>query len=597
MSSLIKFLRHLFVYQEPKSEELGFELLETPSEGTDEVSREPLQSSPPETEKPRTGNRRSGRKPIFIGEWNQSRLKENMTQTNSNEDNISADLQTNRKIISQRFNIPKNQDFVIREFKVGRQLDAFIVYIDGMVDKQVLNLSLFPQLMAEDCLKNAEKNCPIDFLMGNILSMHGITKETRYQSIIKQILSGVSALFMEGCTECILIEARGYEKRNVDSPKTETVVKGAQEGFTENLRTNISLIRRLVRNEKLMTEMFSVGSMNNLNCAILYMDGVADTRVVQEVKKRINSIRADLIIGDGMVEQFIEDNPFMLFPQVISTERPDRTASFITEGQVVIITEGTPFSMAVPVTFFRLLHTSEDTFTRWPFGTFLRLIRLLGLFCATLLPGLYTAVIMFHPETIPTELLASVVKAKESVPFPTILEVLVMELAFELIREGGIRVPTVIGQTLGIVGALILGEAAVSAGLVSPLLVIVVAVTALGSFAIPNYSMALAIRIERFFFIFAGAFLGFYGIALVFILLASVSCSMKSFGVPYFAPVAPRTKINPDLLTRGHIWAQKKRPDALQTPYRKRQGENQESWIRSKGPGQKGAENRDDKGR
>jgi len=190
---------------------------------------------------------------------------------------------------------------------------------------------------------------------------------------------------------------------------------------------------------------------------------------------------------------------------------------------------------------------------------------------------------------IPTELLISVAKAKELVPFPTLLEVLIMEVAFELIREGGIRVPSVIGQTLGIVGALILGQAAVAAGLVSPLLVIIVSITGLGSFAIPNYTLAIAIRIERFLFIFAGAVLGFYGISLMAVLLSYFACSMKSFGVPYFVPVAPKTKVNPDVILRYPIWTQKERPDALNTPDRKRQGDNPKLWISE--------DNRDEKGK
>ena len=212
----------------------------------------------------------------------------------------------------------------------------------------------------------------------------------------------------------------------------------------------------------------------------------------------------------------------------------------------------------------------------------------MGLFAATFLPGIYVALTLYHIEMIPTELLISIARAKESVPFPTILEVLMMEIAFELIREGGIRVPSVIGQTLGIVGALILGQAAVAAGLVSPLLVIVVSITALGNFAIPNYTLALAIRIERFLFIFTAGILGFYGMSLMLILLAYFACSMKSFGVPYFSPVAPKTRANPDVLVRYPIWMQKERPDEMNTPNRKRQGNNQKLWINKEDQDMKG---------
>jgi len=561
----LKTITDMLTYKEPKNKELGFELLE------DEVQSAPKQSS------------KSPKHPLTVEEWNEGRKAENT------EDIVSTELRANLEVIRQKFLMPKNRDIIIREFKIGRKVKAFMVYIDGMMDKQTLNLSIFPQLMSGDVFEELGEECPVNYLMENILTVHDVRKTNKYSDAVMQILNGLSALFLEGSGECILIETRGFEKRNVEAPKTETIVKGSQEGFTENLRTNVALIRRIIKNENLVTEMLSVGNANHSNCAVMYMENIANPKVIQEVKKRLERIDAAFVLGDGMIEQFIEDNSFMLFPQIVSTERPDRTASFIMEGQVVIIAEGTPFALAAPVTFFGLFHTSEDTFVRWPGGTFLRLIRIFGLFCATFLPGLYVALTLYHIEMIPTELLISVAKAKELVPFPTLLEVLIMEVAFELIREGGIRVPSVIGQTLGIVGALILGQAAVAAGLVSPLLVIIVSITGLGSFAIPNYTLAIAIRIERFLFIFAGAVLGFYGISLMAVLLSYFACSMKSFGVPYFVPVAPKTKVNPDVILRYPIWTQKERPDALNTPDRKRQGDNPKLWISE--------DNRDEKGK
>lgn len=617
MPGLIKTIGSLLTYKEPKNEELGFEILEDENEGIEQENAQPAsaannnqkgntqqknntqqQSNTQQNitqQKGSTQNekKKSGKTPLKVDEWNDNKKNEkseNACQPPNNPETVSNELCANLATIRQKFDMPKNHDIIIREFKIGRKIKAFMVYIDGMVDKQTLNLAIFPQLMAKDIYEELGGECPVDYLMENILTVHSVNKSNKYTDIINLILNGMSALFVEGCSDCILLETRGYEKRSVESPKTESVVKGSQEGLTENLRTNLTLIRKIIKNEKLVTEMFPVGKTNNSNCAIMYLEGIANPKVIGEVKKRINKINSDFVMGEGMVEQFIEDNPLMLFPQVVETERPDRAASFIMEGQVVIISEGTPFAMAVPVSFFRLFHTSEDTFARWPYGTFLRLLRIIGLFLATMLPGLYTAAVLFHPEMIPTDLLISMAKAKESVPFPSVVEVLILEFSFELIREGGVRVPGVIGQTLGIVGALILGQAAVAAGLVSPILVIVVSVTALGSFAIPNYSMALAIRIERFFFIFMGAALGFYGISLLIFILAVIACGMKSFGTPYFSPVAPRTRVNPDVILRYPIWMQKNRPDALNAPNRKRQGKNIKNWSNEKGRNKKGKE-------
>lgn len=599
MAGFFQTIGNFLKYSEPKNEELGFELLDSKNEGVEQDTPQNVpnteNTTAPDTQKqkePKNNEKlKSAKVPLKVNEWNEAKKNENSKekcQPLADPDLVSNELCVNLATIRQKFDMPKNQDILIREFKIGRKIKAFICFIEGMIDKNMLNLSIFPQLMSKELSSDITEECPVDYLMENVLTVYKVNKIKKYTDIIIQVLGGASALFIEGCSECILLDTRGFEKRNIEQPVTETVVNGSQEGFTENLRTNLSMIRRIVKNEKLVTELLPVGKMNNSNCAIVYLEGIANPEVVKEVRKRIERINSDFVLGDGIIEQFIEDNPFMLFPQVLTTERPDRTASFVMEGQVVIIGEGTPFAMTVPVTFFRLLHTSEDSFARWPFGSFLRLIRMVGLFCATLLPGLYVSIALFHPEAIPTDLLVAIATEKESVPFPTILEVLMLEIAFELIREGGIRVPSVIGQTLGIVGALILGQAAVAAGLVSPILVIIVSVTALGSFAIPNYSLSLAIRIERFLFIFAGAILGIVGIALILFILAVTACSMKSFGVPFFAPVAPRTRINPDVILRYPIWMQKNRPDAINAPNRKRQGDNVKKWNDEKTQSTKG---------
>lgn len=588
MPRLLTRFINILAYKEPTSKELGFELLEDKDEGNkQQIVQDNNQDDNQVHDEQRNDRKKSNRQnnirkplkhPMTVKEFNKSKTEKPSSAQDSSAD-ISPNLNVNLETIRNKFHMPQNQDAIVREFKIGRKLKAFIVYIKGMIDIRTMNMAILQPLMSKDVLEGQSGACIVNYLVENAISVHGLRKANKYSDAIMQVLNGESALFIEGCNECILIETKGYEKRSVEQPITEIVVKGSQEGFTENLSTNVVLIRRIIKNENLVTEMLPVGNTNHSNCAVIYLKSIANPEVVQEVKKRLQSINTDFIMGDGMIEQFIEDNPFMLFPQTLTTERPDRSASFIMEGQVVILCEGSPFAITVPVTFFRLLHTSEDMFLRWPYGTFIRLIRLFGLFCATLLPGVYVALLQYHVEMLPTELVVSIAAAKEVVPFPMIVEVLIMEMSFELIREGGIRVPSIIGQTLGIVGALILGQAAVSANLVSPVTVIVVSITALGSFAIPNYELGLAIRIERFFFIFAAAAFGFYGISLLITLLACMACSMKSFGVPFFAPVAPRTKINPDVILRAPVWMQKNRPDALNTLNRKKQGDNKRLWI------------------
>ncbi|NLT13610.1 MAG: spore germination protein [Clostridiales bacterium] len=588
MAGIFQKAKDFLTYQEPKNEEHGFEL----SDGENEGQMNPSDSGAPggknnSAQQDNKNKQRSGGRDARQKKSRFSRQeKDDSTDEGSNEqcrppkdpEFISDKLCDNIETIRQKFHMPRNQDIFITEFKIGWKLPACICYIEGMVDRNTINLSLYPPLMSREILNEIGRRCPIDVLIDSVLTIHKVRKSRQFTDLVLQMLSGASLLFIDGCSECAVIDTVGYKTRNIEQPVTEKVVKGSQEGFTENYRTNITMLRRIIKNENFIVETMTVGKADNNTIAITYHDEIADPRIVQEVKKRINRINADFVPGVGILEQYIEDNSFMLFPQTIATERPDRAASFIMEGQVVIFGEGTPFGLSVPVTFFRLLHSSEDTNARWIFGTFLRLVRIFGLFCATFLPGLYTAIVMFHPEVIPTELLISITQAKEPVPFPAIVEVLILEGSFELIREGGIRVPTAIGQTLGIVGAIILGQAAVTAGLVSPVVVIIVSITALGSFTIPNYELGLAIRIERFLFIAVGAILGIYGVSLLIFVLAILACSMKSFGVPFFSPVAPKTAASADIIVRKPIWAQKKRPDAAQSTNRQRQGDNVKNW-------------------
>ncbi len=571
MFELFQTIKYFLTYKEPVNAEGGFELLEGKYEGVENEKKE--KPAPKANADQSEATEKSTRTPLKAAECNENRKKENKNQLPAQDELVSSELNANLEKIKQELNIPKNADIVIREFTVGMNLKAFIVFVDGMTDKIVINDFILRQLMNPDHFKGYKNEYPVDYVMNHVLSINDVKKEKEYKKIIYNILNGVTALFIEGCEEALLIESRGYEKRNIDKPSTESVVMGSQEGFTENLRTNITLIRRIIKNKDLITEIMPVGKTSNSNCAIMYLDGVANPELVEEVKRRIKSINIDFVTGDGMLEQFIEDNPFQIVPQVLNTERPDRAASFIMEGQVIIIGEGVPFVNVVPVTFFAMFHASEDSFLRWPFGTAIRLIRILGLFFATLLPALYVSLILYHQEMIPTDLLVAFATARENVPFPTIFEVLMLEISFELIREAGIRVPGVIGPTLGIIGALILGQAAVAANLVSPVLIIVVAVTGLGNFAIPSYSLATGIRLIRFGLILSGAFLGFYGVAAFLFVTGCFACNMKSFGVPFFSPISPVTKKNPDIIARMPNFKQKMRPDYLNTPNRKRAGD------------------------
>lgn len=492
---------------------------------------------------------------------------------------IPDDIEANLANIKEQFNYPQNKDIIIREFKIARKYRAFIAFIDGMADKATINNFILRPLLKDDYPLNIQ-DCQLDYILENVLETNQAEKVVRPDDVVYGILMGDTALYVDGCNYYIINETKGYDKRGVESPKTEGIVKGSQEGFNENLRTNITLLRRIIKNNHLTTEFVKIGERNKNLFSITYIKGLVNPAIVTEVKRRLNGIKTDFIMGDGMLEQFIEDSPMSLIPTLLSTERPDRTASHIIEGKVAIIAEGTPFAIIVPVTFDALFHSPEDTTLRWQYGTFIRFVRVIAALVATLLPGIYISVTNFHQEMLPTELLIAIARARENVPFPTIVEVLLMEISFELIREAGVRVPGIIGNTIGIIGALIIGQAAVQANLVSPVLIIIIAVTGLGNFAVPDFSLAFGLRIIRILFIFAGAFLGFYGILLMIVILLVLLIDMKSFGVPYLSMLAPKTRRSFNPIIRYPVWKQEFRPDSINPLDVRRQPKISRQWVK-----------------
>ncbi len=509
--------------------------------------------------------------------------KVNAKDRESKKTKVSGDMKENLSYIQKAFNHPGNKDIVLRRLTIGNGVNAFLFYLDGMADRNTVNYSIIRPLLDKSKFDPMNGKNLFDHIFESVIETHQIERADTQEKAINDVLTGNTAICIDGYPNYVLCETKGFDKRNVDKPQVEGVVKGPQEAFTEDLRTNITLVRRILKNKELTTEFLKLGERNNEQVAVLYLNCLADPSMVAEVKRRLKGIVTDLIMGDGVLEQFIEDNPRTIYPTIISTERPDRTTAHLTEGKVAILASGTPFALIVPATIFDFLHTPEDTALKWQFGTFLRIIRLFAVLVASLLPGLYVALTTYHREMIPTDLLIAIAQAKENVPFPTLVEVILMELSFELIREAGIRIPGIIGNTIGIIGALILGQAAVQANLVSPVLIIVVAFTGLGNFAIPDFSMAFAARIMRLVYIFSGAFLGFFGISLTLIVLLAFGVSQHSFGVPFFSQLAPKTEKSRDLLIRWPIWMQEMRPDYVDALDVRRQPKISRKWILSKG--------------
>lgn len=486
-------------------------------------------------------------------------LKINPSIKSQKNGNVLSSYEENLAFLREQFHASSNKDIVIREFLLTGNIRGFLVFLDGMVDRITINQFILGPILTAD-VSSIPKSDVLAYLSQQVLQTNSIEKVSNQQDILFKILTGDTGLYIEQSSYFIFSETKGYDKRGVEKPLTESVVKGSQEAFTENLKTNLTLIRRILKNSQLTTEYFLIGDRSHTQCAILYVNQLANPGLVQEVKRRLQNIKIDFLTGDGMLEQMIDEHPYAFIPTILSTERPDRVATYLSEGRVAIIAEGTPFSLVVPITLVSLFHTSEDANLKFQFATSVRILRLLAFFSATLLPALYIAMTNFHREMIPTELLISIAKAREEVPFPTIIEVIFMEMGFELIREAGIRIPGIIGNTIGIIGGLILGQAAVEANLVSPILVIIIAITGLGNFSMPNFSLGFAARIFRIGFIIAGGFIGFYGIILLFLLLLGYFTHIKSFGVSMFSPLVPFDSKNHDAFIRKPLWKRSYRP-------------------------------------
>ena len=326
-------------------------------------------------------------------------------------------------------------------------------------------------------------------------------------------------LFIDGMTEVLVINTIGGEFRAIEEPVTETLIRGPRSGFVESVQTNQALIRRRVRDPSLRFETHLIGQRSKCTVVLAYMDGIIHPALLKEVNRRLHSIDVDIIPESGYIEEWIEDSFLSPFPQMLNTERPDKAVAAIMQGKFAIIVDGTPFVLIAPINFSNVMQSPEDYYERWEIGSLLRLLRYLGAFISIFLPSLYIALISLQPGLLPTHLVFSIAGTREGVPFPPVVEALLMVVTMELLQEAGARLPQTIGQTIGIVGGLVIGEAAVQAGIVSPIMVIVIALTAIANFAIPSYSVAISFRIVRFGFIFAAGAFGMYGIILVYIMI------------------------------------------------------------------------------
>lgn len=498
------------------------------------------------------------------------------------ERSVSTSLVENRKLVEALYRLPANKDLVTRDLTIGTTppLKAMLIYMEGLTDGKIVSLMILqPLMLLAQGKRKVTGDALIKQIVEELLPGNHVQPVASFKDIQERVNSGDTVVFLDGVAEALVVETKGWEHRGVDRPVIEQSIRGAQAAFSENLRVNTGLIRTMLRSSDLVTEMIPVGIRSRVNCAIMYLESVANPDLVAEVKRRVSGFSTDYVDDSGFMEQFIEDKFILPLPQSLSTERPDRVASHLSEGRVAVIMEGSPFALVVPVSFFTFFHSGEDFSLNPIAANFLRLLRVLGTFISIMLPAVYIAITYFHQEALPTELALAIAGAREDVPFPAIFEVVMMELSFELIREAGVRIPGVLGSTIGIVGAIILGQAAVAARIVSPIIVILVAITGLASSIIPEYRMALFARLSRFALLVLATFTGLVGLASGVLTIVVGLCSMKSYGVPYMAPIGPKVMPTLDIIVRGSVDRRERRPDTLNTKDPTRQPSVSREWA------------------
>lgn len=457
---------------------------------------------------------------------------------------VSEKLRENYEKVKAFMNYPASGDLILRQLKVAlpnRTADAFLFYFDGLSDQDNIGQFILQPLMQMTAIV-PPKCDEIDYISRQLITQNEVTLCETYEEAIDLVCFGGCGIFIDGIARCYVADVKGWEKRSLQRPTTEGSVLGPQEGFTEQIRMNTALIRKTIKDSDLVIESAAVGRKSKTPCALMYIKNLVNDSLLAEVKRRMGRVDADYIFTSEELENFLEDSNLRLVPQIFATERVDRAAMEICDGNVVILVNGSPFALVMPATFFTFMKTPDNRYLRLPYANLLQIVRYFAVAISVLLPGFFVVVTQYHHEMIPTNLLYALSASFEMTPFPTIAELVVLELAFELIREAEIKFPSIGGPSVGIVGALVLGQAAVSANIVSPIIIIVVAFTAIGSLSTPNYSLGLLFRIMKFVYIFFGAFAGFLGFTVCFFLHLVMLATTKSYGVRFLSPIAPRTR-------------------------------------------------------
>lgn len=485
----------------------------------------------------------------------------NVQQNSMNSQYVSGEIIKDKQTLCLLLN--QITDLVTRDINKG----LLLAYIEGLTDDKKLNDNVIEPLLNR--VSSTDENLPIQ----SIITLSNISLSSSWQEIADALLQGSSVLFVQGESEAYILKTQGWKERSITEPQNESSIFGSHQGFIENSQTNIALIRRYLPDKELKIIEHVVGLRGKSKLSILYLHDVANPDVVQELQDRIEKINVDALINTGEITEHIEDNSFTLFPQFLLSERPDTTASELLQGRAVVVFDRSPSVLIGPYSIGSFFQTVDDYSTRWIAASFIRLLRYIAFFVAIFLPSLYIATISFHFEILPLHLIISVGESRVNVPLTPIMEAFLMEITIEMLREAAIRLPTSVGQTVGVVGGIIIGQAAVQAGIVSNIMVIIVALTAIASFMLPNQDFASSIRFIRFPIMFMAAMFGMVGIMIALMILIAHITSLESLGTPYGSPYAPlRFKDLKDTLIRVPMRWMNQRPLLNRPQQFKRQG-------------------------
>ena len=458
----------------------------------------------------------------------------------------------------------KDETVAFREFccKKDPSICFCVVYVNGMIDKNSIHSQIIKPIIYAELNDTFDINQLLNTISEEVISAASVEQTSDLENIIQNLLSGSTVLFVKEFDKAIIIDTADWDKRAISEPESEKTVTGPKEGFTENLGTNIVLIRRKLHTPNLKLEFKKLGSETKTKICICYLENIADKKIVEELELRLSKIEMDGVLDAEYLQEQIKDTPLTPFKTTGYTERPDVVVGKLLEGRVAIICDGTPVVITVPFIFVEYFNVNEDYYNNFYYATINRIIRWFGFFLASSVPAIYVALITFHQEMVPTQLLLSISASRQNVPFPTIVEAILMLFMFEVLRETSVRIPSVVGQTISIVGALVIGQAAVEAKLVSAPMIIVAAVTGITSFVVPKMQGELILT--RLIFLLSATFVGLYGYLFSVIGMFIHLASLRSFGIPYMLDIGSfRLTDAKDVMLRAPWRKMKSRPKLI----------------------------------